>query len=237
MSNQLSTRLIAGVPVPNTPLITKALSLAEKQMDPIGYRHVVRSWIIGNLIISRLPPTQRSAIDLEAFSIAAILHDLGWSHNPELRSHDKCFEVDGANAARTFLLREADGKEWDKHRIQLVWDSIALHTYALVAAHKEPEVSLINLGISVELLGAEFGKQSAGQALVQVSQEELDGISREFPRTGLKGHIKELMCGFCRDKPDVTYWSWVGGFGERYVEGYSSEGKIAVDLLMGGVKE
>jgi hypothetical protein len=229
---QLPTRNVAGVSVLSTPLINKALDLAEDNMDPIGYRHIARSWVIGTLIISRLPPVQRAAIDLEAFSVATILHDLGWSHSPKFRSQDKIFEVDGANAARDFIRREGDATEWDRHRIQLVWDSIALHTYPIVAAHKEPEVALTNAGISVELFGAELGKQVVGEAIVQVSQDELNKIAVEFPREGLKEHIKELMCGFCREKPEVTYLSWISGFGDRFVEGYSTEGRQAVDLML-----
>ena len=48
-----------------------------------------------------------------------------------MTSNDKQFEVDGAIAAREFLLREGNPEEWDKHRIQLVWDSIAFHTCSI----------------------------------------------------------------------------------------------------------
>jgi hypothetical protein len=236
-SQNLPTRTLAGVLVPATELVDKAIELAKKYMDPIGYRHVMRSWLIGALIISRLPVAQRHAIDVEAYAIATILHDLGWSHDPKMRSEDKVFEVDGANAAREFLLREGDPAQWDKHRIQLVWDAIALHTYPSVAAHKEPEVALTNTGISVELLGVEFGKQRARENIVQVSEAEMDRISAEFPRAGLREHIKELMCGYCIEKPEVTYLSWVSQFGNRFVEGYSTEGKQLVDLMMANITE
>ena len=76
--------------------------------------------------------------------MAAILHDLGFpiGHPPhsDVISKDNRFEVDGANAAREFLKREAESSEWDKHRLQLVWDAIALHTIGTVVFHKEPEV-------------------------------------------------------------------------------------------------
>jgi hypothetical protein len=238
MSTQkLPTRTLAGVTVPSTTLINKALELAEKSLDPIGYRHVVRSWLIGALIISRLPPAQREGVDLEAFSVAAILHDLGWSRNPEMRSNDKIFEVDGANAARDFILREGDAARWDKHRIQLVWDSIALHTFTYIAAHKEPEVALTHAGISVELFGTEVVKSFGGGDLLPVSDAELGKIAAEFPRTGLVEHIKGLMCGYCMEKPQVTYNTWVQGFGDRFVEGYGSEGKQIVDLMMNKIEE
>jgi len=129
MSHQfLPTRLHAGIAVPDTPLITKAIAFARKYMDDQGYKHVVRSWLTGQASINRLPRSERALIDEEVFGISILLHDLGWSKSPDVTSKDKCFEVDGANAAREFLLREGNPNEWDKHRVQLVWDSIAFHT-------------------------------------------------------------------------------------------------------------
>jgi hypothetical protein len=127
-NSQLPTRVLANITVPDTPLITKSIALARKYIDDQGYKHVMRSWLTGQASINRLPSEERALIDEEAFSIAAILHDLGWSTSPEMTSQDKQFEVDGANAAREFLLREGKPEEWDKHRVQLVWDSIAFHT-------------------------------------------------------------------------------------------------------------
>ena len=120
----LPTRILAGVQVPDTPLITKALILTRKHLNDLGYNHSVRSWLFGFAIAAKNPELQNR--DLEAHALAAILHDLGWDESGDLVSQDKRFEVDGANAARDFLKREAG--DWDKHRIQLVWDAVALHT-------------------------------------------------------------------------------------------------------------
>ena len=87
----------------------------------------------------------------------AILHDLGFpvGHPPhsEVISKDNRFEVDGANAARNFLKREAHSSDWDKHRLQLVWDAIALHTIGSVVFHKEPEVQAASFGIWADFQG------------------------------------------------------------------------------------
>ena len=80
------------------------------------------------------------------------------SPNRDLISLDKRFEVDGAIAARSFLLHQ-EGHKWDKHRQQLVWDSIALHTSADIAKFKETEVVLVSAGTIVELVGPVIGKQ------------------------------------------------------------------------------
>jgi hypothetical protein len=80
------------------------------------------------------------------------------SNNTEIVSNDKTFEVDGANAAREFLQREA-GWGWNKHRVQLVWDAIALHTNRDVTPYKELEVTYTSVGTFTELAGVEIAKQ------------------------------------------------------------------------------
>jgi len=81
------------------------------------------------------------------------------SNNTDIISNDKTFEVDGANAAREFVRKE-DKAHWDKHRIQLVWDAIALHTTAEINRYKEAEVLYTAAGTYTELVGPEIAKQS-----------------------------------------------------------------------------
>ena len=130
----LPTRVFAGVSVPDTPLIAKALVLCREHLNDLAYNHSVRGWLLGFVIAAKEPELQGR--DLEAHSIAAILHDLGWAETGDLVTEDKRFEVDSANAARDFLRREA--ADWDKHRLQLVWDAIALHTTTSIAVSYFP---------------------------------------------------------------------------------------------------
>ena len=124
----LPTSTLATITVPDTPLITACIAFTRQHLDDQAYHHVMRSWLCGQALISHLPPSTSSSLDLEAFAIGIIFHDLGWSKNKELTSTDKTFEVDGANSARAWLLQHANSEDWDAHRIQLVWDLIALHT-------------------------------------------------------------------------------------------------------------
>jgi len=125
----LPTRTLAGVEVPDTPLITKALALCRKHLNDIAFNHSLRTWLWVTIIASKTPELQGR--DSEVHAVAAILHDLGWDETGELVTQDKRFEVDGANAAREFLRKEAN--DWDKDRLQLVWDAIALHTTTSIA--------------------------------------------------------------------------------------------------------
>lgn len=46
----------------------------------------------------------------------------------------------------------------------------------------------------------------------------------------MKG-LKANMCLLCETKPQTTYDSTVGEWGDKYVEGYSRKGKLTQDLL------
>jgi hypothetical protein len=219
----LKTRTLATITVPDTPLITSCIAFTREHLDDHAYNHVMRSWLCGQAIISHLPPEKTEDLDMEAYAIGTIMHDLGWSKHPDLISKDKTFEVDGANSARTWLRHEADDKKWDKHRIQLVWDLIALHTTPDISMHKEPEVGLACAGITVDLLGVDATKAMMGETMIGITQEEFDAIAEVFPRTGLRGYVKDTMCGFCREKPSTTYWNFQAGFGDRFVEGYGEK--------------
>ena len=71
----------------------------------------------------------------------------------DIVSQDKRFEVDGAHAARRFLKENGNSSEWDKHRLQLVWDAIALHTIGSVVFEKEPECQACSYGIWADFQG------------------------------------------------------------------------------------
>ncbi|KAI7187716.1 hypothetical protein KC363_g5842 [Hortaea werneckii] len=203
------TKELAGVHIPDTPLVTKALDFARQHSTDYTYNHIVRSALFGFIISDKLPRTKER--DREAHAVAAILHDLGFpiGHPPhsEVLSNDKRFEVDGANAAREFLKREADPQQWGKHRLQLVWDSIALHTIGTVVFHKEPECQACSYGIWADFQGPD---RVPGGVL---TWDEYNRVVQM--------------------KPDTTYDNTVGEWGDRYLqgEGYNREGKLTQNLL------
>lgn len=112
--SSLKTRVLAGVTIPDTPLITKALEYTRGHSTEFAFNHVQRSMLFGFIIASKIPALADR--DLEVHAIGAIMHDIGWDPTGELVSKDKRFEVDGADAARNFLQKEAP--DWDKHRLQ-----------------------------------------------------------------------------------------------------------------------
>lgn len=221
--SSLPTRVLAGISVLDTHLVNKALAYARNNLNDVAYNHIARSWLLGQYIADNSPEIKDR--DVELHSIATILHDLGWSHNASLISEDKRFEVDSANETVAFVLKEGVEEEWSKQRLQLLWDSVALHTTASIAIHKEAEVKACCLGI-----WAEFQPLEATYGGV-LTQEVWDAIVKEFPRTDFIEGVTEILCGLCRTKPVTTYDNFVGNFGEAYVEGYSLKGKKMVDGL------
>lgn len=131
----MTSQILADITVPDTPLITAALKLARAHLTDWSYNHIVRSWLLGFAIADRDPDLKDRDRDLHA--VAAILHDLGWVEKQAFVSLDKRFEVDGAEAVRDFIGREASGEGWDQHRRQVLWDAIALHTSSTIAIHND----------------------------------------------------------------------------------------------------
>lgn len=221
VNNGHAFRTLAGIPLFDSPTVRAALEFARAHLDPMSFNHVYRSWVFGSLISTKLP--EYKMVDLEAHAVSAILHDLAWDHRSEFSTPDKRFEVDGANAAREYLKREAP--QFDQRRLQLVWDSIALHTTPSLAMHKELEVALCNFGIAVDFAGPAF---PGGL----VTKEEYVAVVTELPLLDFKESVKKLLCGLCIHKPETTYDNFVREFGEKYVEGYSVGSHATIDFMM-----
>ena len=88
--------VFAGIKVPDTVLVRDAIDLSRSASEPFLFNHVMRSWLFGVL----LSEGAERAPDPELLALATILHDLGLTQRYMAESR---FEVDGANAARSFL--------------------------------------------------------------------------------------------------------------------------------------
>lgn len=201
--------LLGGVKVVDTALVRDAIDLARSSSEPYLFNHVMRSWLFGVLIAER----SAAMPDPEILAVSVILHDLGLT---EHYAGEYRFEVDGANAARSFL----KDRSISAGQIQLVWDAIALHTTPSLALHKEPEVSGAHTGIAVDVVGA---------GLDLIRQDEVRAILTEFPRLAFKRQFQNCLCSVVRRKPTTTYDNVLRDLGLRYVEGYTAPS--AADLL------
>ena len=194
--------VLAGIKVVDTPLVHDAMELARSSSEPYLFNHAMRSWLFGALIAEGTKP----APDRELLAVSAILHDLGLT---ERYSAQERFEVDSANAARSFL-RE---RSIPAQQIQLVWDAIALHSTRSIALHKEPEVALTHSGIAVDVIGA---------GLDRIPPDKVRAILTEFPRLSMKKQFQICLCSVVRRKPATSYDNFLRDIGARYVKGYTA---------------
>jgi len=125
------TRLIAGVSVPDGPLITTVIEHAQRLSEPYLFNHAMRSWLFAEAI-GRVKGID---YDREVVAIGTILHDIGLTASV---SGPNRFEVNGADAALSFI----KGKGLSDRRAQLIWDLVALNSTPSLALHKEPEVAV-----------------------------------------------------------------------------------------------
>ena len=198
--------ILAGIKVIDTPLVRDAIDLARSSSEPYIFNHVMRSWLFAVSIAEATKPS----LNPELLAVAAILHDLGLT---DRYFGTERFEVDGANAARTFLTEHGIPVQ----QTQLVWDAIALHTTHSIAVHKEPEVATTHSGIFMDVMGA---------GLDLIPEQRLQAILSEFPRLAMKKQFLECLCSVVRRKPGSTYDNSLRDIGIRYIEGFVTPSSV-----------
>ena len=205
------TRVLAGIEVPDSPIITRALDYAKQYSEPSLYNHAVRSW----LFAVRLGQLQSIGQDAEVVAVGTLLHDLSLAGH--FAGRHRRFEVEGADVARDFAREQG----LDQRRGQLVWDTVALNSTPSIAFYKEPEVALSTAGIGLDWGGFQYDQIPAG---------EMQSILAAFPRLGLKQSFTDAVCRIVKARPETTYDNFARDFGERFVPGYKPQS--AVDFLM-----
>jgi hypothetical protein len=194
--------VLAGIKVTDTALVRDAIDLSRSLLEPYLFNHVMRSWLFGILLSEGVDP----APDPELLAVSAVLHDLGLT---DRYTAENRFEVDGANAARAFLKDRGISTQ----QAQVVWDAIALHTTPSIAPHKEPEVAMTHLGITVDVIGI---------GLDRIPQDKQCAVLTEFPRLAFKNQFQACLCNVVRRKPMTSFDNILRDFGSRYVEGFTA---------------
>lgn len=177
---------VAGIQIPDSAISSQATELLLEHGTEFIYNHSLRVFLFASL------KGQRNALsyDSELLYVSSIFHDLGLTSH--YSSPDKRFEVDGANAARDFLKSHGLPKE----SLQLVWDTIALHTTIGIAEHKEPEVALMYSGVGLDVMGEGY------ENLSDANREE---IISAFPRNDFKKNIIPTFFSGFEHKTETTF--------------------------------
>src|ERR1700746_741880 len=204
------TRLIAGVSVPDGPLITAVIEHAQRLSEPYLFNHAMRSWLFAEAI----GRAKEIDYDREVVAIGTVLHRIGLTASV---SGPNRFEVNGADAALSFI----KGKGLSDRRAQLIWDLVALNSTPSLALPKEPEVVVGTMG-----LGLDYGGL-VGEALPTADVER---ILSAFPRLRMKQRFAETCSRLVTNKPETSHDNFLRAFGDRFVPGYKAVS--TVDLLM-----
>ena len=163
-------KAVAGISFPDSPIAQQAVDLLLTYGNQFLFNHSLRVYLFAALIAQK----NKIKHDAELLFVASVFHDLGLTK--KFSSPDLRFEVDGANAAWDFL----KGHGFGEKSLQLVWDTIALHTTIGIAEHKEAEVALMYSGVGLDVMGEGY------EELQETHREE---IIAAFPRTDFKKKI------------------------------------------------
>ena len=177
---------LAGVVIPDSSVANQATELLLEHGTEFIYNHSLRVFLFASLNGKR----NNLPYDAELLYVSSVFHDLGLTKH--YSSDNLRFEVDGANAARDFLKSHG----LPKASLQLVWDTIALHTTIGIAEHKEPEVALMYAGVGLDVMGE--GYENLGE------KNRLEIISA-FPRNDFKKNIIPTFFSGFEHKTETTF--------------------------------
>jgi HD superfamily phosphodiesterase len=177
---------IAGITIPDTPLVTATTELVRRDADGLLYHHSRRVFLFGALQGQRRGLTP----DLELLYVGAMFHDLGLTERHG--SDDLRFEIDGAHAAQRFLLEH--GRSAAEAR--RVWLAIALHTTPGVPEHLEPEVALVTAGVETDVLGIGYRDLAPAQ---------IAAVTAAHPRPDFKRQILAAFTKGNAHRPGTTF--------------------------------
>ena len=177
---------VAGINIPDSKIAEQAKELLLEHGTDFIYNHSLRVFLFASINGQR----EHLKYDPELLYVSSVFHDLGLTR--KYSSKDLRFEVDGANAARDFL----KSHDLPKESIQLVWDTIALHTTIGIAEHKEPEVAMMYSGVGLDVMGEGY------DLLSESNRIEIIGA---FPRNEFKKRIIPTFFSGFEHKTDTTF--------------------------------
>ncbi len=188
--------------IPDSKICQKATQLVTEVSPTFLCHHCMRTFLFGDLL------GQRDGLnyDRELLYLGALMHDLGLT---ERFDGEQRFEVDGADAARAFVLERGLSDE----KAEAVWDAIALHTSIGIACRKQPEIALVHLGASADVLG---------MRICDIPSETVEQVIDAYPRLGFNQAMTELLASQVKRKPQAAAFTWLAEVGRCCVHGFIS---------------
>jgi hypothetical protein len=170
--------------LPSSSLAVAARTLVNDCEPPAIARHSVRSYLFARLLAGQRRLDAHRDYDDELLFASCVLHDLGLSDRGD---GDQRFEVDGADAAASFLT--AGGLP--AARVDQVWEAIALHTSPGIADRRGALCWLTRSGI-----GMDFGR-----GVEDVSESDAAAIHAAYPRGSMATALVDAITRQALAKP------------------------------------
>lgn len=183
---------VAGVQLPRSSLAMAAAELSRAASPEFLFNHCMRTFLFGAQLAERDGVTY----DRELIFVASSLHDLGLTK--AYASDAQPFEMDGADAAKAFLL----GRGVSETRAELVWSAVALHTSMLVE-HQPAQVGLVGSGAGADVFGSEIGT---------LQKQRVQAVVSAFPRLSFNTEFRDLLVDHCHRKPLAQRGTWLDSF-------------------------
>ena len=182
----LVSEVIAGVAIPDTELVREATWLVQRVADETLFHHSRRVFLWGSLKAA----ARGLEVDSELAYVGGLFHDLGLT--ADYATKNQRFEIDGAAAARTFLLEHGRSEE----DARTVWLAIALHTTPEIPLHLAPEVAVVTLGVETDVFGLD---------LDEITEQQRAQVVAAHPRPDFKNRILQAFHDGMVDRPDTTF--------------------------------
>jgi hypothetical protein len=179
--------IIAGIRVPDSAIARAATQLVRDTEDDLLYNHSRRVFFWGALTGER----RNLKYDPELLYLGAMFHDMGLTERHS--SADLRFEVDGANAARDFMMSYSVSER----DIEEVWTAIALHTTPGIPDHMRPTIALVTAGVEMDVLGFAYD---------EFSHDHRHAVCACHPReANFKENVIDHFANGIKKKPATTF--------------------------------
>jgi hypothetical protein len=182
----MTLREIAGISIPDSALARDATQFIRDCESDLLFHHSLRVYCWGALIAIR----RAQRFDAELLYVASMFHDIGLTARYE--TSRLRFEVDGANAARDFLLSRGIAKA----DIDTVWNAIALHTTPGIPEFMGSEIGLVQAGAGMDV---------AGRGYDTFTDAQREAVTAAFPREAdFKHGIIDAFYQGMKHRPETT---------------------------------
>jgi hypothetical protein len=193
--------IIAGVRIPDSALARDATALIRDTTNELIFHHSRRVFLFGTLHSRRLGISP----DAEMLYVAALFHDTGLVS--PYRGTEQRFEMDGADAARDFLI----SRGFSAAEADVAWTAIALHTTPEVPYKMDPVIAATTAGVETDVLGIRLDAIDAG---------DIDAVTAVHPRPNFKNEILQAFADGFSQRPDTTFGTVNADVLEHFVPGF-----------------